>query len=133
MSAQIRDAQVSDIPFLAYVCMQATGGIFEALYEGSIPGRETSLIVEHLFSRLNATSSYRNCQIFEAKGEAIGGLHGYPFDASAQDPGGPLIRADRFLLVRLFLELAPPFGSYCVSSVGFYSNQSGKRYGRQLM
>ena len=72
MSAQIRDAQVSDIPFLAHVRMQATGGIFEALYEGSILGRETSLI-EHLFSRLNATSSYRNCQIFEAKGEAIGG------------------------------------------------------------
>jgi hypothetical protein len=53
--------------------LQATGGIFEALYQGSIPGRETSHIVEHLFSRLNATSSYRNCQIFEAKGEAVGG------------------------------------------------------------
>ena len=132
MSAQIRDAQVSDIPFLAHVRMQATGGIFGALYEGSILGRETSLI-EHLFSRLNATSSYRNCQIFEAKVQAIGGLHGYPFDASAQDPGGPLIRADRFHLVRPFLNLPPPSVSYYVSSVGFYSNQRGKSYGRQLM
>ena len=132
-SVQIRDAQVSDIPLLAYVCLQATGGIFEALYQGSIPGRETSHIVEHLFSRLNATSSYRNCQIFEAKGAAVGGLHGYPFDASTQDPGDPLARADRFHLVRPFMELPPPSGSYYVSSVGFYSNQRGRGYGRQLM
>jgi len=133
MSEKIRDAQVADIPHLAYVCLQATGGVFEAIYEGSIPGRETGLIVEHMFSRLNATSSFRNCRIFEADGEVVGGLHGYPAEASAQDPGDPLVRRDRLHLVQPFVELPPPSGSYYVSSVGFYSDKRGRGYGRQLM
>lgn len=133
MSVQIRDARVSDIPHLTYVCMQATGGVYEAIYENAIPGRETNLIIEHIFSRLNSTSSFRNCRVFESGGEVVGALHGYSADTSAHDPGDPLVRDDRLHLLRPFGELPAPSGSYYVSSVGFYPENRGRGYGRQLM
>lgn len=132
-SVQIRDARVSDIPHLAYVCMQATGGVYEAIYEEAIPGRETHLIIEHMFSRLNATSSFRNCRIVESDGEVVGGLHAYAADIGANDPPDPLVRRDRLDVVAPFAELQVPAGSYYVSSVGFYADQPGRGYGRTLM
>ena len=133
MSIEIRDARIDDIPHLAYVSMQASGGVYEALYEGAIPGREPQLIIEHRFSRLNTTSSVANCSIFESHGEVIGGLHGHPADASANDPRDPLMRQDRLHLVTPFVELPAPSGSYYVSSIGFYPNHRGRGYGRRLM
>ena len=133
MSGQIRAAQVSDIPHLAYVCMQATGGIFEALYEGSIPNRETHLIIEHMFSRLDSTSSFRNCRMLEANSKVVGALHGFAADRSAQDPGDPLVRRDRLHVVAPFIELSTPPGSYYISSVGLYPDERGHGFGRALM
>ena len=72
MAVEIRDARVSDIPHLAYSCMQATGGVYEALYEDAIPGRDTHLIIEHLYSRLDSTSSFRNCHpLIRYEGELL--------------------------------------------------------------
>lgn len=130
---KIRDALANDIPHLTYVCMQASGGLYEAIYEGAIAGRETHLIIDHRFSRLKATSSLRNCRIFEADGKVVGALHGYAADASADDPGDPLVRRDRLHLVVPFGELPSPSGSYYVSSVGLYPDNRGRGYGRQLM
>ena len=133
MAVEIRDARVSDIPHLAYSCMQATGGVYEALYEDAIPGRDTHLIIEHLYSRLDSTSSFRNCRILESDGEAAGSLHGYPVDAEAHDPEDPLVRLDRLHLVTPFEELHPPAGSYYVHSVALYPKHRGRGYGRRLM
>ena len=133
MSVTIRDAQVSDIPHLAYICLEATGGVFDAIYEGAIPGRETSLIVEHMFSRLGATSSFKNCRILEVDGQVAGGLPGYAAAASTDDPGDPLMRHDRFHLLQPFIELPHPDDSFYISSVGLYPEQRGTGYGRQLM
>lgn len=133
MSITIREAKVSDIPHLAYVCLQATGGMFDAIYEGAIPGRETTLIVEHMFSRLNATSSFLNCRILEVDGVVVGGLHGYAATSSADNPGDPLVRRDRFHVLQPFIELPTPDDSYYISSIGFYPEHRGRGYGRQLM
>ncbi len=131
MLVTIREAQVQDIPHLAYVCREATGGVYDAMYEGGIPDRDTGLIVEHMFSRLNATSSFRNCRILEVDGQVAGGLHGYAARNSADDPGDPLMRRDRFHVLQPFIELPTPDDSYCISSVGFYPEQRGRGYGRQ--
>lgn len=133
ISVLIRDALVSDIPHLTYVSMQASGGVYEAIYENTIPGRETHLIIDHIFLRLNATSSFRNCRIFESDGQVVGALHGYSADTSADAPGDPLVRRDRLHLVVPFRELPTPPGSYYVSSVGLYPENRGRGYGRQLM
>ncbi|NKB98255.1 MAG: GNAT family N-acetyltransferase [Pseudomonadales bacterium] len=133
MSVEIRDAHVTDIPHLAYVSMQASGGIYEAIYEGAIPDRETHLIIEHIFSRLDATSSFRNCRILESDGKVIGGLHGHAVAASANDPGDALIRRDRLYLVAPFAELHAPSDSYYISSVALYPENRGGGHGRRLM
>ena len=133
MPATIREAQVKDIPHLAYVSLQATSGLFDALYEGSIPGRETSLIVEHMFSRLNTTSSYLNCRILEVDGQVVGGLHGFPQSESETSVGDPLMRRDRFNLLRPFYELPIPKDSYYIHSVGLYPEQRGQGHGHELM
>ncbi len=133
MSVQIRDARVSDIPHLAYVWMQAGGGVFDAIYEGAIPGRETNLIIEHVFSWLNATSSFRNWRILESDGEVVGALHGYRAEAGEQDPEDPLAREDRMHLLTPFVELCPPAGSYYVCAVALYTGSRGRGYGSQLM
>ncbi len=133
MPTTIREAQVKDIPHLAYVSLQATSGLFDALYEGSIPGRETSLIVEHMFSRLNTTSSYLNCRILEVDGQVVGGLHGFPQSESDKSAGDPLMRRDRFNLLKPFYELPIPKDSYYIHSVGLYPEQRGQGHGHELM
>ena len=133
MPTTIREAQVKDIPHLAYVSLQATSGLFDALYDESIPGRETSLIVEHMFSRLNTTSSYLNCRILEVDGKVAGGLHGFPQSESETSVGDPLIRRDRFSLLKPFYELPVPKDSYYIHSVGLYQEHRGQGYGRKLM
>ena len=133
MPTIIREAQVKDIPHLAYVSLQATSGLFDALYEGSIPGRETALIVEHMFSRLNTTSSYLNCRILVVDGQVAGGLHGFPQSESGTSVGDPLMRRDRFNLLKPFYELPIPNDSYYIHSVGLYPEQRGRGYGRELM
>ena len=133
MPTIIREAQVKDIPHLAYVSLQATSGLFDALYEGSIPGRETALIVEHMFSRLNTTSSYLNCRILEVDGQVAGGLHGFPQSESGTSVGDPLMRRDRFNLLKPFYELPIPNDSYYIHSVGLYPEQRGRGYGHELM
>ncbi len=133
MSVQIRDAQVSDIPHLALLCMQAAGGLYHAIYEEAIPGRDTNLIVEHAFSRVDATSSFRNGRIFESDGEVVGAIHGYPADAAAGDPKDPLIRTDRMHLLTPFEQLPPSPGSYYVNAVACHKASRGRGYGRQLM
>ena len=133
MPTIIREAQVKDIPHLAYVSLQATSGLFDALYEGSIPGRETPLIVEHMFSRLNTTSSYLNCRILEVDGQVVGGLHGFPQNESEKSAGDPLMRRDRFNLLKPFYELPIPKDSYYIHSVGLYPEQRGQGHGHELM
>ena len=133
MPTIIREAQVKDIPHLAYVSLQATSGLFDALYEGSIPGRETALIVEHMFSRLNTTSSYRNCRILEVDGQVAGGLHGFSRGESETSVGDPLMRRDRFNLLKPFYELPIPKDSYYIHSVGLYPEQRGQGHGHELM
>ena len=133
MPTTIREAQVKDIPHLAYVSLQATSGLFDALYEGSIPGRETPLIVEHMFSRLNTTSSYLNCRILEVDGQVVGGLHGFPQSESEKSVGDPLMRRDRFNLLKPFYELPIPKDSYYIHSVGLYPEQRGQGHGHELM
>ena len=133
MPTTIREAQVKDIPHLAYVSLQATTGLFDALYEGSIPGRETALIVEHMFSRLNTTSSYLNCRILEVDEQVAGGLHGFPQNESEMSMGDPLMRSDRFNLLKPFYELPIPKDSYYIHSVGLYPEQRGLGYGHKLM
>ena len=133
MPATIREARVKDIPHLAYVSLQATSGLFDALYEGSIPGREILLIVEHMSSRLNTTSSYLNCQILEVDGQVVGGLHAFPQSESEKSAGDPLMRRDRFNLLKPFYELPIPKDSFYIHSVGLYPEQRGQGHGHELM
>ena len=56
MNIKIRKAVARDISHLAYIWLEASGGVIEALYEGTIPGRNTQEIVEHIFSRSATTT-----------------------------------------------------------------------------
>ena len=134
MSVQIREAEIRDIPHLAYVWRQASGGVYDAVYEDAIPGREIHLLAEHAFTRTNSTTSFRHCWVLEADGEVVGGLHGYAAGAMADDPEDPLFRSDRVYVFQPFEELPHPAAdSFFVNAVGFYPEKRGRGYGMQLM
>ena len=72
VTVTIRRADAGDIPHLAHVLLEATGGLYEALYEEVIPDRPTNQIIEHLLSRGNATTCVENCWVAELDGKIAG-------------------------------------------------------------
>ena len=116
MDLKIRTALTCDIPHLAYIWLEATAGVIEALYEGAIPGRQTNEIVEHLFSRSGTTTCFSNAITAEEGDAVVGGLHAYPEAEEAHDPSGPLVEEDRLNVLKPFSELHA-MGSYTIEFV----------------
>ncbi|MCP5074998.1 MAG: GNAT family N-acetyltransferase [Rhodobacteraceae bacterium] len=132
MDFSIRPAQIADVPHLACALMEASGGLVEAVYDGAIPGRETNLIVEHLFSRPNATTTFANCWVAETEERVLGSIHALPMDAMGDDPADPLVRDDRKYLYEPFEHMHAE-GSYYILAVAVYPEFRGLGIGRRLM
>ena len=116
MRVTVRSAVVSDIPHLAHAFMEASGGLAEAVYEGVIPGRDTNLIIEHLFSRPNATTAFANCLIAENEQRVVGSIHAFPMDAMEESPADPLLSDERLYLYEPFEHMHAD-GCYYIMSV----------------
>ena len=132
MGFKIRNALTRDIPHLAYILLEATGGVVEALYEGAIPGRRTNEIVEHLFSRSGTTMCFSNAIIAEEGDAVLGGLHAYPVEAQAHDPADPLIAEDRLSVIKPFGELHCT-GGYYIVAVALYPEARNKGIAKRLL
>ena len=132
MELTIRSALPRDIPHLAYIWMEATGGLIEALYEGAIPGRQTNEIVEHVFSRTGTTGCYSNAIVAEEDGKVLGGLHAYPEEEEAANPPDPLIDESRLEFVMPFVELHPT-GSYYIFGIALYPEARNRGIARRLL
>lgn len=132
MAVKIRKARVEDIPHMAYVAVQAFGGYAEVMYDGAIPGRTVTQIVEHRFSRGGTTSSISNSRIAEDNGTVLGGLHAFPADSAADDPGDILIPEDRYPVFTPFEHLHAD-GSYYINAVTVYPEYRGLGAARLLM
>ena len=132
MDLKVRTALASDIPHLAYIWLEATAGVVEALYEGAIPGRQTNEIVEHLFSRSGTTTCFSNAIIAQEGDAVVGGLHAYPEEAEAHDPSDPLIEEDRFNVLKPFSELHA-MGSYYIVAVALYPEARNKGIAKRLL
>ena len=132
MQFSIRPATVADIPHLAYTLLEATGGLVEAVYEGAIPGRESHLIVEHLYSRPETTTAFTNCRVAESEGRVLGCVHAFPMDAIGEGPADPLVSPDRFHLFEPFEHLHAD-GSYYLMALATYPEFRGMGVGRRLL
>ena len=132
MDLTIRPALPRDIPHLAYIWLEATGGLIEALYEGAIPGRKTHEIVEHVFSRSGSTTCFSNAIIAEEGGQVVGGLHAYPEEEEVHNPSEPLIEEHRLDVAAPFIELHPE-ASYYVFAVALYPQARNRGIAKQLL
>ncbi len=132
MTATIRRADAGDIPHLAHVFMDAGGGVYEALYEEVIPNRPTNQIIEHLFSRGNATTCVQNGWVAELDDKIAGGVHAYPADDEADDPPDPLLREERLGILDPFIQLHAE-GSYYIACLAAFPEFRGRGLGRLLM
>lgn len=132
MTISIRRARAGDIPHLAYAYMEAGGGLIDALYEGVIPNRETHLIVEHLYSRPDATTSFANCWVAENGETVIGAINAFPIDVMADEPDDPLVPEDRLYLLKPFEHLHPD-GSYYIMVLAVYPEFRRGGAGRRLI
>ena len=132
MQCSIRPAHIADIPHLATALMEASGGLVEAVYEGVIPGREAHLIVEHLFSRAESTTSVTHCLVAENEGRVLGSVHAFPMDAMGEGPPDPLVPEDRFYLYAPFEHMHAD-GSYYIMALAVYPEFQGSGIGQALM
>ena len=132
MDFSIRPAGVADIPHLADALLEATGGLIEAVYDGVIPGRSAHLIVEHLFSRPNATTAFANGWVAEKEGEVLGSILAFPMDAMEESPADPLVPEDRFYLFAPFEHLHAE-GSFYIMAVAVYPTFRGLGVGEGLV
>jgi GNAT superfamily N-acetyltransferase len=112
--------------------MEASGGLVEAVYEGTIPGRSTHLIVEHLFSRPNAATTFANCSVAENEERVLGSIHAFPMDAMGDDPADPLMPEDRLYLYEPFEHMHAD-GSYYIMAVAVYREFQGSGVGKRLI
>ncbi len=132
MDFAIRPAQVADIPHLANALLEAAGGLIEAVYEGTIPGRSTEVIVEHLFSRPGAKTSFENAWVAEAGGEVLGAAHAFPVGPGGDSTPDPLARAERLYLYEPFQHLRAD-GSYFLMAVAVHRAHRGTGIGTRLI
>jgi len=132
MSTIIRRAGIADIPHLATFNIAAWGGVADIVYENAIPGRTVQEIIEHRFSRSNATSSHVNGWIAEHEGAIAGGLHAFPMDNEGNDPEDVLSNPDYQEIVAPFNHLHVP-GSFYIEIVAVYPTYQGRGVARQLI
>lgn len=132
MAVTIRRADASDIPHLAHVLLEATGGLFEALYEEAIPDRPTNQIIEHLLSRGNATTCVENFFVAELDGKVAGGVQAYSIDDEADNPPDPLLPEERLGIAEPFIRLHAD-GSYYIAALAVFYKFRGRGLGRLLM
>lgn len=132
MSFSIRPAQITDVPHLACALMEASGGLVEAVYEGAIPGRETHLIVEHLFTRANVTTAFANCWVAESEERVLGSIHAFPMDAMGEEPADPLVSDDRKYLYEPFEHMHAE-GSFYIMAVAVAPEFRGCGIGKRLI
>lgn len=132
MDFSVRPANVPDIPHLAHALLEASGGLIEAVYEGAIPGRDTHLIVEHLFSRPETTTSYAHCWVAEASDRVLGSIHAFPMDDMGKGPSDPLAREDRLHLYAPFARMHAE-GSFYLMALAVYPEFRGCGIGQRLM
>ena len=112
--------------------LEASGGLYEALYEEVIPDRPTNQIIEHLLSRGNATTCVKNCWVAELDGKIAGGVQAYPADDEADDPPDPLFPEERLGVVQPFIRLHAD-GSYHINALAAFSEFRGRGLGGLLM
>ena len=117
---------------MAHFAVQAMGGFAELMYEGVIPERSVTQILEHRFSRGGATSSIANSRIVEEDGVVLGGLQAYPWDAAEEDPKDLLIPEARLPFFEPFEHLSPS-GRYYINILAVYPEYRGRGLARQLM
>ena len=132
MDLKIRAALACDIPHLAYIWLEATGGVIEALYEGAIPGRRTNEIVEHVFSRSDSTTCFSNVIVAQEDGVVVGGIHAYPEAQEANNPSDPLVAEDRLGVLKPFMELHAA-GGYYIVAVALYPQARNKGIAKRLL
>ncbi len=104
----------------------------EAVYDGVIPERSTNVIVEHLFSRSDATTAFSNCWVAENEEGVLGSVHAFPMDAMGDGPPDPLAPDDRHYLYEPFLHMHAD-GSYYVMALAVYPEFRGSGIGKRLM
>ncbi len=112
--------------------MEATGGLVEAVYDGAIPGRTVQHVVEHLFSRPAATTSFENCWVAEIEEKVLGSIHAFPMDAMADDPADPLVPDGRKYLYAPFEHMHAE-GSFYIMAVAVYAEFRGAGIGKRLL
>lgn len=132
MSFDIRPAEVTDIPHLATSLLDASGGLIEAAYEGAIPGRSTQVIVEHLFTRPEAPTSFSNAWVAEANGKVLGSAQAFPMNTAGKRPPDPLVSPDRLYLYAPFQHMRAD-GSYFLMAVAVYPEHRGRGIGTRLI
>jgi ribosomal protein S18 acetylase RimI-like enzyme len=129
---ETRLATPDDVPDLAKLMLVAGNGLFEAMFEGAVPGVSTRDIAERRFHRLGTTKSYENCWVAEHGKRVIGSMNAYPMDDATVDPPDPLFPAERRYLVEPFAHLEAP-GSFHLNTVAVLPEHRGQGIGTRLL
>jgi ribosomal protein S18 acetylase RimI-like enzyme len=129
---ELRSATADDVPALARLTAMAGDGLFDALYENTIPGVPTHGVIERRLLRTGTTKSFENCWVAALLNEVVGGLNAYPIDAEEADPANPLLRADRRYLLEPFKHLHVP-GSFYLSTISVFPEYRGQGCGVKLL
>lgn len=134
MDYLIRDARPDDIPDLAKLYVIGSHGLVDAIYNGLIPGKEVSEIIERRFHVENSTKSYKNCWVAEHDGDVIGDLHAHPYDDMADDPTDDLVPEERFAVAEPFDHLDHAgVGTYHINLLAVYPQYQGRGIGTRFM
>jgi ribosomal protein S18 acetylase RimI-like enzyme len=129
---EIRPAGSADIPHLAELFLQSSRGVVGYLYQGTIPGRSTNVIVEHLFTRFGTAMSFANCQVAEQDGNLVGAIHSAPSNLILGGPADLLVPEDRKRVNASFGRLRTP-DAFHIVSVGVVEDRRGRGIGELLM
>lgn len=129
---ELRPATEDDVPSLAPLVVMAGDGLFDALYQGAIPGVPTVKIIERRLHRIGTTKSYENCWVAAHQKKVVGGLNAYPIDAEAADPANPLLPPDRHYLMEPFKHLDAP-GSFYLNTMAVIPEYRGHGVGTKLL
>jgi ribosomal protein S18 acetylase RimI-like enzyme len=132
LEIETRSATPDDVPDLAKLMLVAGHGLFEAMFEGAVPGVSTTDIAERRFHRLGTTKSYENCWVAEYGSRVIGSINAYPMDDAAADPPDLLFPTERQYLVEPFAHLEAP-GSFHLNTVAVLPEHRGQGVGTRLL
>lgn len=103
-----RPATAGDAPALARLAIAASGGLLEYLLEDIAPGQAPVELLRDLFADPDGELSFRDVDVAECEGRAIGMAHGFPASRygisepmRAQIPANRLRRVEAFFSRRV--------------------------------